>query len=53
MLKTNVITKTYSFSLRTPSGGMRESEITAESEAAARLKLFLPYGWTVEAVTEC
>lgn len=53
MLKTNVITKTYRIVLRTPSGGMAASEIAAESEAAARLKVFVPRGWTIEAVEEC
>lgn len=50
MLKTNVITKTYSLTLRTPSGGLSVTEITAESEESARLKAFHPSGWKIERV---
>lgn len=53
MLKTNVITKTYRVTLRTPGGPACVSEVTAESETAARLKVFVPYGWTIEAVEPC
>lgn len=52
MLKTNVITKTYRVTLLTPSGGVSTADIQAESEAAARLKVFVPYGWTIERVEE-
>lgn len=50
MLKTNVITKTYLVTLRTPSGGVSISEITAESEESAKIKVFLPSGWKIEKV---
>lgn len=53
MLKTNVIPKTYRVILRTPAGKLSTSYIAAESEAAARLKVLVPYGWTIEAVEEC
>lgn len=53
MLKTNVITNTYAITLRSPSGGVSVSEVTAESEAAARLKVFVPYGWAIEKVEKC
>lgn len=53
MLKTNVIKKTYRFTLRAPSGATAAATVDAESEAAARLKAPCPPGWIIEAVTEC
>lgn len=53
MLKTNVIKKTYRFTLRSPSGNTAISTVDAESEAAARLKAPCPPGWEITEVTEC
>ena len=47
MLKTNVITKTYQVTLRTPSGKMVVSTLDAESEACARDRAMVPYGWEI------
>lgn len=52
MLKTNVITKTYRFTLLTPSGGICTQTVIAESEAAAKIKITLPEGWEITEVGE-
>lgn len=52
MLKTNVITKTYQVTLRTPSGKIAVSTLDAESEACARDRVMVPYGWEIVEVTE-
>lgn len=53
MLKTNVIKKTYRFTLCSPSGNTAISTVDAESASAARLKAPCPPGWIIEAVEEC
>lgn len=53
MLKTNVITRPYRVILHAPSGAVNEVEIIAESEEAARLKVFVPYGWIIGRVEPC
>lgn len=52
MLKTNVTTKTYQITLRTPSGKTAISTLDAESEACAREKVLVPYGWEIVEVME-
>lgn len=52
MLKTNVITKTYQITLRTPSGKIAVSTLDAESESCARNRAMVPYGWEIVEVTE-
>ncbi len=52
MLKTNVRTKTYRLTLRTPSGGRAAATVEAESPDAARLKAPCPKGWDILEVQE-
>lgn len=53
MLKKNVITKTYQITLRTPTGKIAVSTLDAESEACARDRVMVPYGWQIVEVTPC
>lgn len=52
MLKTNVTTKTYQITLRTPSGKTAISTLDAESEACARDRVMIPHGWEIVEVME-
>lgn len=47
MLKTNVITKEYKVTARTPQGIEAMTIVQAESETAARMKADFPPDWTI------
>lgn len=52
MLRTNVIVKTYRFTLRTPSGGLAVATAQGESREAALLRNPVPEGWEIVEVEE-
>lgn len=52
MLKTNVITKTWKITLRTPSGKIVVTTLVAESEACVRDRVVVPFGWEIVEVKE-